>query len=88
MNAPQSRRFTRFGDTTQSQPAPAGRNLCRCAHTTDVKPRQERLARHDRRALEILQAEMPGHRVIGVDSTELIWGLGSFHCISQQEPAP
>jgi agmatine deiminase len=25
--------------------------------------------------------------VIGVDSTELIWGLGSFHCISQQEPA-
>ena len=24
--------------------------------------------------------------VIGVDSTELIWGLGSFHCISQQEP--
>jgi len=23
--------------------------------------------------------------VIGVDSTELIWGLGSFHCISQQE---
>ena len=43
---------------------------------------------NDRRALEILQAEMPDRRVIGVDSTELIWGLGSFHCISQQEPKP
>ncbi len=42
---------------------------------------------NDTRALEILQREFPGRRVIGVDSTELIWGLGSFHCISQQEPA-
>lgn len=43
--------------------------------------------RHDRLALEILQREFPGRRVVGLDSTELIWGLGSFHCISQQEPA-
>jgi len=42
---------------------------------------------HDKFALEILQREFPDHRVIGVDSMELIWGLGSFHCISQQEPA-
>ena len=42
---------------------------------------------NDRRALEILQREFPRHRVVGIDSTELIWGLGSFHCISQQEPA-
>jgi agmatine deiminase len=42
---------------------------------------------NDARALEILQREFPGRRVIGIDSTELIWGLGSFHCISQQEPA-
>ena len=41
---------------------------------------------NDRRALEILQREFPGRRVVGIDSTELIWGLGSFHCISQQEP--
>lgn len=46
-----------------------------------------RHADNDRRALEILQREFPARRVIGVDSTELIWGLGSFHCISQQEPA-
>lgn len=42
---------------------------------------------NDRRALDILQREFPQHRVVGIDSTELIWGLGSFHCISQQEPA-
>ncbi|MEW6304890.1 MAG: agmatine deiminase family protein [Verrucomicrobiota bacterium] len=42
---------------------------------------------NDARALKILQREFPDRRVIGVDSTELIWGLGSFHCISQQEPA-
>jgi agmatine deiminase len=45
-------------------------------------------ARRDREALEILQKEFADRRVIGVDSTELIWGLGSFHCITQQEPAP
>lgn len=43
--------------------------------------------KNDQLALEILQGEFPGRRVIGVDSTELIWGLGSFHCITQQEPA-
>jgi agmatine deiminase len=42
---------------------------------------------NDKRALAILQDEFPDRRVIGIDSTNLIWGLGSFHCISQQEPA-
>lgn len=42
---------------------------------------------NDKRALDTLQTVFPKRRVIGVDSTELIWGLGSFHCISQQEPA-
>lgn len=41
---------------------------------------------NDDRAIEVLQREMPQHKVIGIDSTELIWGLGSFHCITQQEP--
>lgn len=42
---------------------------------------------NDGRAMEILQGLFPDRRVIGLDSTDLIWGLGSFHCISQQEPA-
>ena len=25
--------------------------------------------------------------VVGIDSTDIVWGLGSFHCLSQQEPA-
>ncbi len=43
--------------------------------------------RNDKPALAILQENFPKHKVIGVDSTDLIWGLGSFHCITQQEPA-
>jgi agmatine deiminase len=38
-------------------------------------------------AVGILQDLFAGRRVMGVDSSDLIWGLGSFHCISQQEPA-
>jgi agmatine deiminase len=41
---------------------------------------------NDARAVKILQSLFPDRPVVGVDSTELIWGLGSFHCISQQEP--
>jgi agmatine deiminase len=43
--------------------------------------------KNDRIALEILQREFPARQVLGLDSTALIWGLGSFHCITQQEPA-
>ncbi|HVY71308.1 MAG TPA: agmatine deiminase family protein, partial [Verrucomicrobiae bacterium] len=43
---------------------------------------------NDARAIQILQSLFPDRPVVGIDSTELIWGLGSFHCISQQEPAP
>jgi agmatine deiminase len=30
---------------------------------------------------------LPGRRVVGVPSTDLVWGLGSVHCLSQQHPA-
>jgi agmatine deiminase len=42
---------------------------------------------NDKKAQAILQSCFPDRPVMGVDSTDLIWGLGSFHCISQQEPA-
>ncbi|MBK5271147.1 MAG: agmatine deiminase family protein [Bacteroidia bacterium] len=41
----------------------------------------------DAAALKIIQSCFPNRNVIGIDSTEIIWGLGSFHCLSQQEPA-
>jgi agmatine deiminase len=41
---------------------------------------------NDERALQILQTCFTDRRIIGIDSTEIIWGLGSFHCLSQQEP--
>jgi agmatine deiminase len=40
----------------------------------------------DATAIKILQELMPDRRVVGSPSLNLIWGLGSFHCLSQQEP--
>lgn len=40
----------------------------------------------DDRALQIIQSCFPDREVVGIDSTDIIWGLGSFHCLSQQEP--
>jgi agmatine deiminase len=42
---------------------------------------------NDDKALQIIQQSFPDRKVIGIDSTDIIWGLGSFHCLSQQEPA-
>ena len=41
----------------------------------------------DDKALQIIQECFTDRKVTGIDSTEIIWGLGSFHCLSQQEPA-
>ncbi|MFM8887571.1 MAG: agmatine deiminase family protein, partial [Chthoniobacterales bacterium] len=30
----------------------------------------------------------PGRKVVPVDCSDLIIGLGSIHCLSQQQPAP
>jgi len=40
----------------------------------------------DDKALQVIQSCFPGRNVVGIDSTDIIWGLGSFHCLSQQEP--
>lgn len=42
--------------------------------------------KNDDKALKIIQGCFPSRQVVGIDSTDIIWGLGSFHCLSQQEP--
>ncbi|GAB3012090.1 agmatine deiminase family protein [Niabella terrae] len=42
---------------------------------------------HDEKALGLIQECFPDRQVVGIDSSDIIWGLGSFHCLSQQEPA-
>ena len=39
-------------------------------------------------AAATLSRLFPDRRVVGVPSTDLVWGLGSVHCLSQQHPAP
>ncbi|XOV94261.1 MAG: agmatine/peptidylarginine deiminase [Bacteroidota bacterium] len=42
--------------------------------------------KNDKEALDILSQLFKDRRVVGIDSTDIVWGLGSFHCLSQQEP--
>jgi agmatine deiminase len=44
--------------------------------------------RNDRVALNTLAALMPDHDVIGIHAVDLVWGLGTLHCLTQQQPAP
>lgn len=41
----------------------------------------------DDRACEIIGACFPGREIVPIDCYYLIWGRGSLHCISQQQPA-
>jgi agmatine deiminase len=43
--------------------------------------------KNDDKALKILSEAITDRPVVGIDSIELVWGFGSFHCLSQQEPA-
>ncbi len=42
---------------------------------------------NDRWAAAILEKAFPGRKVVSIDCRELIWGLGAFHCLTQQQPA-
>jgi agmatine deiminase len=42
----------------------------------------------DRIALDIIAAEFPDREIIGIHSVDLVWGLGTIHCLTQQQPAP
>ncbi|HEV3138222.1 MAG TPA: agmatine deiminase family protein [Pirellulales bacterium] len=41
----------------------------------------------DRVAIEILGRLFPTRQIRGLDAVDLVWGLGAFHCITQQQPA-
>ena len=42
---------------------------------------------NDRLALATLARVFPDREVVGINCTELIWGLGALHCMTQQQPA-
>jgi agmatine deiminase len=41
----------------------------------------------DRVALSILADLFPDREVIGIHAVDLVWGLGTLHCMTQQQPA-
>jgi agmatine deiminase len=41
---------------------------------------------NDRRALQTLAGLFPDRDVIGIHAVDLVWGQGTLHCLTQQEP--
>jgi len=42
---------------------------------------------NDRHALNIIASCFPTREIVGIHAVDLVWGLGTLHCLSQQEPA-
>ena len=42
---------------------------------------------NDRVALETLAGLFAGRKVVGIHASDLVWGQGTLHCLTQQEPA-
>lgn len=41
---------------------------------------------NDKKALDIIQSVFPDRKVVGIDATYLVYGFGTFHCMTQQQP--
>ena len=41
----------------------------------------------DRVALNGIAEAFPGYTVVGIHAVDLVWGLGTLHCLTQQQPA-
>ena len=42
---------------------------------------------NDRIALNTLAGLFPERQIVGIHAVDLVWGLGTLHCLTQQEPA-
>lgn len=42
---------------------------------------------NDRTALGIISELFPNRKIIGIHSTDLVWGLGTIHCLTKEQPA-
>jgi agmatine deiminase len=43
---------------------------------------------NDARALETIRRVFPNRRVVGINCEPLVWGMGTIHCVTQQQPGP
>ncbi|HWJ12543.1 MAG TPA: agmatine deiminase family protein [Gemmatimonadaceae bacterium] len=43
--------------------------------------------RNDRIALNTIADLFPDRQVVGIHAVDLVWGLGTLHCLTQQQPA-
>lgn len=43
---------------------------------------------NDRVALDIIASEHAGRETVGIHAVDLVWGLGTLHCLTQQQPSP
>ena len=41
---------------------------------------------NDRVALSTIAELFPGRRIVGIHAVDLVWGLGTLHCLTQQQP--
>jgi agmatine deiminase len=41
----------------------------------------------DREPLQTLASVFPDREVVGIHAVDLVWGQGTLHCLTQQEPA-
>jgi agmatine deiminase len=41
---------------------------------------------NDSRAVEIISRVFPGRRVVAINCEPLVWGMGTIHCVTQQQP--
>jgi agmatine deiminase len=41
---------------------------------------------NDRHALNLLAQLFPTRQVVGIHAVDLVWGLGTLHCLTQQQP--